>query len=203
MSIANAPHLITFNSPLDGARESAIARVAWSAGFVHAYIRVTDANIVPAETVNGIYQGDSVELQIVLPATTPLTGSTALDLTALHIIVSPGVGAHKGLAAIVRTRDWTGTASALPEAQFATVQDADGYSVELRVPWPTGVGVVSTGRAVSFDFALNSADARAGEATRDAQALYYLGEVPRPSPCGTGSVQPYCDDRSWCGTHLN
>jgi hypothetical protein len=55
-----------------------------------------------------------------------------------------------------------------------------------------------------FDLTLNSAGPTvAGDSTRDAQAILYLGSLWRPSisPCGA-EVYPYCDDRIWCATRF-
>jgi hypothetical protein len=180
--------------------ERALVRVAWSYTHFHAYVRVKDPHVVAAGNTDAIWNADGVELYV--STDRELMGSTGDDSSAFHFIISPGAGATKGLGVLVKTSGYTGTHVPLSSRQFTTTQDAEGYTVELRYAWPMGT-LLSSGRAVYFDVALNSASDRVeGAYVRDAQAVHFLGQAEAPSPCGTGTVQPYCDDRVWCPTAL-
>jgi hypothetical protein len=210
LSFANAAQIVEYNGAQGTADypgraaelypERAIVRVAWSTSHIYAFVRVYDPQVVPAESVANIWNADGIELYITTNRN--VTGSTVNDASAYHFIISPGAGSANGLGATVKTTDYTGVHSPLSDKQFATTQDAEGYTVELRYSLPLGAHL-STGTQVYFDFALSSAtDNVSGSNPRDGQAVYYAGQAPSSSPCGTGTVQPYCDDRIWCPTVL-
>lgn len=199
LSFGNAAKVLEYNGNFgaESYTERAIVRVTWSGHHLRAFIRVYDKEIVPASSFDEIWNADGIELMIT--SDTSVTGSTAVDASALRVIVSPGVGNAKGFGAVAKTTGTTATHAALPANEFATVQDAEGYSVELNLTFTPNNATVSSGDRVYFDFALNAADANTGNNPRDAQAIYYLGTAPSTSPCGS-DVLPYCDDRVWCQT---
>lgn len=207
LDFASAAKVVEYNGhhDLSSYKESATVHAAWSTSHVHVFVRVRDDDIVPANSIDSIWNADGIDFFI--SSNNLLTGSTATDLSAMHLIVSPGFGTAKGLGAIAKTSGTTGTQSALPAEQYYTRQDAEGYSVELRVPWPPGAAPAA-GATVRVDISLNSAGASVtGDNPRDALAIYYLkttGLGTQPSPCGTAttSILPYCDDRSWCSSVL-
>ncbi|MGC4066993.1 MAG: sugar-binding protein [Polyangiaceae bacterium] len=210
LSFANAAQIVEYNGAqgaIDNPSratavypERAIVRVAWSMTHFHAFVRVFDPHVVAAENTDSIWNADGVELYVT--TNNQVTGSTGADASAFHFIISPGAGTAKGFGVSVETMGYTGTHTPLTARQYATTQDAEGYTVELRYAWPMGT-LMTAGRAVFFDVALNSASEQVeGSYVRDAQAVHFLGQAAAPSPCGTGTVQPYCDDRVWCPTSL-
>jgi hypothetical protein len=200
LDFSNASKIVEYNGYYGSKsyKERAIARFTWNPHRIRAFIRVYDKEIVPATSIDSIWNADGVEVMIT--ANAKVTGSTADDPAAIHVLISPGAGNSKGLAAIAKTTGTEGKHTALGPLQFATTQDAEGYSVELSLNIPPGITLTS-GAQVYFDFALNAADANTGTNPRDAQAIFYLGVPPSPSPCGT-DILPYCDDRAWCRTTL-
>jgi hypothetical protein len=203
LSFANAARIVEYNGNYGASSypERAIARFTWTDHHLRAFIRVYDKDIVGASSLDDVWNADGVEIMIT--TNTAVTGSTANDTSALHIIVSPpGAGLLKsGIGALVTTSGTTGVHTALPAAQFATKRDAEGYNVELGVNWPENVSV-TYGTQVYFDFALNVADSITGSNPRDAQAIFHVGTAPASSPCGD-DVLPFCDDRVWCQTLFN
>ena len=91
---------------------------------------------------------------------------------------------------------------ALDSGLFKADTEANGYKVELKLPWPGTPP--SKGSQIKFDMELNAADGNstAGDAgPRDAQAILCQGSDPGNSPCGT-DLYPYCADRLWCSTSV-
>jgi hypothetical protein len=204
LNFANAATFVEFNGNYGPSRypERAIARVAWSTTHVHVLVRVLDPYVIRASAIDYIWGADSVEVMI--SSQSNLTGSTANDASAMHIIAAPWQGSTTGMAAAARTTGTTTTHQQLPDGQFAVATDSDGYTVELMVPW-TGIAKVSAASRVRFELALNVAEEgiTTGANVRDAQAIYYYpANPPAISPCGI-DVEPYCDDRIWCPTNLN
>ncbi len=178
------------NDPSNERPETATVRLGWSATGLHAFIRVSDPYLAPASTLGSIWNGDGVE--VFFTTATDLAGDPATD-QATHAAIS----ASLSLAASVSTDGGTATHAPLPRSLYETVITADGYVVELRLPW--GSGRPSSGSTIAFDFALNSAD-NAPPPTgdgRDAQALLHLAGLSTSTTC-LAEARPWCDDRTWC-----
>ena len=175
--------------------ETALARVAWSANALHAFVTVTDSSVHAWTSDDHVYEGDSIELM--LANTETVSGDPAGDGNTIQIQASY----QRGF--VVRIGNGVETSrAALPPAEFKGRVFAGGYTVELRLPW---VGTAPhSGSTVRFDLALNSAQGEPPGTWRDAQAVFTMGpsdETFAGSPCGS-DVQPYCDDRAWCPTKL-
>jgi len=188
--------------------EVATVRVAWSGAGIHIHVDVTDSAVQsvsavdPAQAVSKIYQGDSIELMV--SSNNSLTGLTGTDNVALHVTVPAA-----GPAVTVKTANINGASQGvytnLPASQYANKITAKGYAVEMKLPWPGGAAPAN-GTAVRFDIVLNSADKNFGtvDDMRDGQLIYWLQSVSSTTCQGTGGdgTVPFCDDRTWCGTHL-
>jgi hypothetical protein len=174
--------------------ERAVARIAWDAAGIHAFIRVYDSTFKPAPSTE-LWNGDGIEL--FFSSSTSVTGLTYNDSNTLHVIVSPPI------AQISRDSSSTGTQTSLPASQFVAGTEATGYFVELNLPWP---GAAPADAQIKFDLQLNAADGTTGASdqyVRDAQSVLYLGSYSSTTTsCSTTSVQPFCDDRLWCTTTL-
>lgn len=181
-----------------GQPETVIARVAWSEAGFHAFIEVQDTSVQTvnmsdaSQATNKAYLGDSVELYF--SSNNNLTGLTSKDSNALHLIIPAN-----GPAVSVKDTGSSGTPSALPSSQYVQAATSTGYAIEAVIPWP-GTAPTS-GTAIRFDLALNSADKNFSgvDNMRDAQYIYYVGQPSGSSTCQTsdGTV-PWCDDRVWC-----
>jgi hypothetical protein len=182
--------------------ESATARIGWDEAGLHAYIDVQDSAVQTAnmqdstQAVSKAYQGDSIEL--LFSSSDNVTGLTSKDNNTLHLIIPAN-----GPAVSVKDTGNSGTATALPASQFAQATTSTGYAIEVSVPWPGSAP--SSGSAIRFDMAINSADKSFSniDGMRDAQVIFYIGTISGSSTCQTsdGTV-PWCDDRTWCQANL-
>jgi hypothetical protein len=199
LNFANAARVASFNAG-GTLSERLVAKVAWSSEGVHAYLRVFDSTIVSAPNLTNIWNGDGAEL--LFSSSTALTGNTATDGNTYHVIVSPAsLSGGTSYVASSRSSLGQGTQTALDPSRYVAVTLADGYAVELKLPWPMLIPTV--GSNIAFDAQLNSADgpmSTSDSYVRDAQAILYQG-AGTANTCGT-TIGPYCDDRLWCVVQL-
>jgi hypothetical protein len=194
LTFQNAAKVNEYNGTGGSYRERAVARVAWDATGIHAFIRVYDSTFTPAQAADSLWNGDGVELMF--SSSKEVTGLTSSDANTFHVMVSPPN------AASVKDYSSSGTPTPLPAASFVSGSDTTGYWVELNLPWPGTAPAASA--QIKFDMQLNAADgvSKNGDGQiRDAQAVYYQGSAPASSPCGS-TIYPFCDDRVWCTTTL-
>jgi len=173
--------------------ERAVARLAWDASGMHAFIRVYDTTFTPA-TSTQLWNGDGIEL--FFSSSTSVTGLVYNDTNTLHVIVSPPLAQSS-----IDTAS-SGTQTALPASEFATGTDSSGYWVELSLPWPGSAPAASA--QIKLDMQLNAADGQTLVSdlyVRDAQAILALPTTTTTS-CSSSNIQPFCDDRLWCTTTL-
>lgn len=196
LNLQNAAKVKEYNPNGKNSPERVLARVAWDASGIHAFIRVIDPKFVPAANLDNIWNADGVELMF-SSTTTGLKGGTAEDSAiTTHVIASPPFVARS------KATGTNGAQAALETKYYVAGTTSDGYKVELNLPWP---GTPPTaGAQIKFDVEMNAADgtSTSGDAgPRDAQAMLYVGSDPGGSPCN-GELFPYCDDRLWCSTSL-
>jgi hypothetical protein len=196
LSFATAAKVNEYNTTGGSYPERAVARVAWDASGIHAFIRVYDTTFTPAKSSDTLWNGDGVELMF--SSSTEVTGLTSKDANTLHVIVSPPN------ASSIKDSSSSGTPTVLPSTQFVAGSDGTGYWVELNLPWP---GTAPTASAqIKFEFQLNAADGvskTTDSQIRDGQAIYYQGTAPATTTCASSSaIYPFCDDRVWCTTTL-
>ena len=201
LNAQNAIKILNYNNVPTSQFESATARIAWDSAGFHAFVEVQDSSV---QTVNMVdttqaigkaYLGDSIELFI--SSSNNVTGLTSSDSNTLHIIVPAN-----GPAVSVKDTGSSGTETALPAGQFAQGSTGTGYTIEVLIPWPGSAP--STGTAVRFDMALNSAHKTTStDKMRDGQLEYSIGTLSGSSTCQTsdGTV-PWCDDRTWCQANI-
>jgi hypothetical protein len=196
LNFQNAAKVKEYNPNSKSSPERAVARVAWDANGIHAFIHVIDPKFVPAANLDNIWNADGIEL-LFSSTTSGLKGGTADDSAiTTHVIASPPFVAHS------KATGTNGSQSALETKYYSAGTTSDGYKVEFNLPWP-GTPPTS-GSQIKFDMEMNAADGTSsnGDAgPRDAQAVLYVGSDPGGSPCG-GELFPYCDDRVWCSTSL-
>lgn len=194
LTFQNAAKVNEYNGSGGSYHERAVARVAWDAAGIHAFIRVFDTTFTPAQAADSLWNGDGVELMF--SSSKDVTGLTSSDANTLHVMISPPT------AASVKDYASSGTPTPLPATSFVSGSDTTGYWVELNLPWPGTAPAASA--QIKFDMQLNAADgvSKNGDSQiRDAQAVYYQAAAPASSPCGN-TVYPFCDDRVWCTTLL-
>jgi hypothetical protein len=196
LNFTNAMRIYECNTPGGSYPERAVARVAWDAAGIHAFIRVFDTTFSAAKSSETLWNGDGVELMF--SSSPDVTGLTSKDTNTLHVIVSPPQ------VSLVKDTASSGTATVLPSTNFVTGSDGTGYWVELNLPWPGTAP--SAGTQIKFEMQLNAADGvtnTSDRQTRDAQAIIYQGTTPTTTTCASSSsIYPFCDDRLWCTTTL-
>jgi Carbohydrate family 9 binding domain-like len=196
LNFQNAAKVKEYNPNGKSSPERAIARVAWDASGIHAFIRVIDPKFVPAANLDNIWNADGIELMF-SSTTTGLKGGTADDSAiTTHVIASPPFVARS------KATGTNGAQAALETKYYVAGTTSDGYKVEFNLPWPGTPP--TTGAQIKFDMEMNAADGTStnGDAgPRDAQGMLYVGSDPGGSPCN-GELFPYCDDRLWCSTSL-
>ena len=179
----------------DGRRrtETATVRVGWSEAGLHGFVTVTDGFLFASgqDDAGSVWNGDGVEV-FVAGSDSVLTGNSGNDAVT-HV----QFGAAPSLAVTVKTVDGSASHSALAGSQYVTSVVTGGYTIEFLLPWAGSAP--SSGAAMAFDLALNSADNDPAGAPdgRDAQAILHNGSPGGSSPCGD-SAEPWCDDRTWC-----
>jgi hypothetical protein len=176
-------------------KQKAVARVAWSAQFFHAFVEVTGAPVRANTSYDRPWDGDSIELMVTTSNT--VTGLTNKDENALHLILNYAVGVT------VKSDATSGTHTGIPEGQFKGAKTDTGYVVEVKIPWPAGATVAANTK-VRFDMAMN-VDTESVDPTvqgRDAQAVFAMANLPGTSTCSATPATPFCDDRLWCPTTL-
>jgi len=198
LNAQNAAKVLNFNSVPTSQFETATARVAWDAAGFRAYVEVQDTSVQTmkmadaTQATSKAYMGDSIEF--FFSSNPNVTGLTSSDSNTVHIIIPAS-----GTAVSVKDTGSSGTPTALPATQFAQATTSTGYAVEVLIPWPGSAP--SSGSAIRFDMALNSADTSFAsvDKMRDGQLIYYIGTLSGSSTCQTsdGTV-PWCDDRTWC-----
>ena len=190
LSFSNAAKVLENNTAGKSYPERAVARVAWDAAGLHAFVRVYDSTFTPAGSTQS-WNGDGIELMF--SSSTAVTGLTYSDKNTLHVIISPPVAQYSLDTAS------SGTQYALPSSEYVVGSDSTGYFAELSLPWPGGTAP-GAGTQIMFEMQLNLADGVTSYSdlyVRDAQAILYLGTVST-----SGCTQPFCDDRAWCKTTL-
>lgn len=194
LNFTNAAVVNEYNTKGKTYAERVVARVAWDAAGIHAFIRGYDITFLPGTSTQP-WNGDGIELMF--SSSTAVTGLTSIDTNTLHVIVTPPI------AEISKDTSSTGALTPLPAGQYATGSDASGYWIELSLPWPGTAP--AAGSQIKFDFQLNAADGPSSDYydsyVRDAQAIFTQGPVTS-STCGSSTIFPFCDDRTWCTTTL-
>jgi hypothetical protein len=201
LSFANAAGVnnnkVTSGSTSDF-KQRAVAKVAWSADALHAFIQVFTKPVRSNSSVDKIWDGDSVEMMITTNGSA--SGTTSTDDKALHVI------ANNSIAVTVKSTGESGTHTQISDSNQVWVGymgNDEGYAVELKLPWPGGA-TPSSGASVRFDLALN-VDTESVDPTvwgRDAQAVLNMETVSGTSTCSATPATPFCDERLWCSTKL-
>lgn len=175
-------------------------RVAWSTFGVHAHVAVRDSKLLVAmpATEKFLFYGDSIEIYVA--GYDALTGSfdgATKDYGAQQIIIAPPTAdGTVGTRATYFYGAVGAKGSPLSDRWFSRVT-AEGYEIELRLPWadlkPAAMPVPVAGKKIALTWAFNNKyDAAKQQAFSVFQARP-VGIPPVPA-CG----QPYCDDRMWC-----
>ncbi|MGV8040067.1 MAG: helix-turn-helix domain-containing protein [Thermoanaerobaculaceae bacterium] len=166
------------------------AWLAWDHGALYAAFEVTDAEVFASPAgvpPAAVYQWDSVELYVDVEG----RGGSHMDSSDLQIIVS-----SSGEMAAMRGDDLLETAGwkvpkrvqKLVAARAASRRTADGYCVELAVPWPAlGVERAHAGRPLRIDLACNDwleEHAQLPEAVIDFDTIERLRQASNPEKSG-------------------
>ncbi|HPC84274.1 MAG TPA: helix-turn-helix domain-containing protein [Thermoanaerobaculaceae bacterium] len=180
---------VSFADP-DRRGNTAAARLAWDRETLYAAFAVVDAEVfVPPPDVPAaaVYQWDSVELYVGVEA----RATPRMTSGDFQIIVSSG-GAVVALRGddLLQSAGWK-----VPKrvqgplaARAAARRTADGYQVELAVPWPAlGLETARAGRVLRIDLACNDwleDHAQLPEAVIDFDTIEQLRQAMDPDKTG-------------------
>jgi hypothetical protein len=176
-------------------------RAAWTADAFVAHVHVVDPTILPDSGAT-LWNGDSV--QFFLAGTALLTGmySGTEDGGATHIIIAPsdGVVAPRGItiyepcyACVMET--------ALSTSVYASRTVADGYEVEVRMPWAATADPRVSGTRMGLNLMIGVANTT-GAGLELEGAMKNDPTLASESCSPTPSTHPGCDDRTWCTPRL-
>lgn len=192
---ANAGYLVNMSGAAttpDGKTSQAQVRLAWSPGYLHAYVRVVDPAIYVSSSYP--YQGDNVQI-FATPAAPSVSAQLVVGgcFTPLtqeqQIFLVPS----DGVAASYVQFSCTGWAPSAGAYEYTSQPTSDGYAVELKYPW----GATTAGSQVGIDVLIGVNDT----GVRDYEYALYLG-VPSASSTCTGNPGPWCDPKLWCSPTL-
>lgn len=189
---------VTVPSPADPASKVIVRmRFAWSGDALHAFISVTDSNVIVSPDSATAYAGDSVELYVSAFSTLGGRFDDTNDRGAKQIVISPPSGGTPAHAQIYLTGTPSGT---LPADQWQARLTPTGYDVELQLPWTSFGGDVEAANAnVGLDVAVNS---KWTNDTPQTWSAWRVRTFTGTTTCG-GAALPWCDDRTWCKPKLD
>jgi hypothetical protein len=176
-------------------------RAAWTEDAFVAHVHVVDPSILPDNGVT-LWNGDTV--QFFLAGTSLLTGtySGTEDGGATHIIIAPsdGVTAPRGItvyepcyACVMET--------ALSTSVYASRTVADGYEVEVRMPWAATANPRVSGTRMGLNLIIGVANTPG--AGLELEGVMKNDPTLASESCSpTPSTHPGCDDRTWCTPRL-
>jgi hypothetical protein len=158
-----------------GANNRTTVKAAWTADNLYLGYTISDATINVNQTGRDgeLWDGDSVEVMLDRNATRP----AAPNSSDYHVLVntSNAVTDERGNST-GWDRSWTAGASA------TVLRTADGYTVEIAIPWTALGGTPATGTTLGLDVANNDSDT-AGSVT--AYDWSHLTRFAQPQAWGT------------------
>jgi hypothetical protein len=164
------------------------ARVGWSAEAMHVHVHVEDPAIyISSDTTSNKWNGDSV--QVFLAGTDTLTGNYTgtQDGGATHIIATPdGTAIEIFEGSSVLTNGFSDVVGR---------SVADGYEIELRIPWASSADARSSGAAFGFNLGVTADDTGSGSVL---EGMLANNSVTTPATYCSSGAFPGCDDRTWC-----
>jgi hypothetical protein len=176
-------------------------RAAWADDAFVAHVHVVDPAILPDSGAT-LWNGDSV--QFFLAGTGTLTGtySGTQDGGATHIIIAPtdGVVAARGIT-IYEPCYACVMSTALPTTVYAARTVADGYEVEVRMPWAATAEPRVSGAHIGLNLMFGVANTP-GAGLELEGAMRNDPTLASESCSPTPTTHPGCDDRTWCTPRL-
>jgi hypothetical protein len=181
--------------------EKVLVRIAWSDVYFHLHIHVVDPKVIVNPDPGNLWSGDAVEIYIA--GTSDLHGSYngTNDGGAIQIVLAPPAGGlpTRGQA-FFNPGGTTHTSAPINDMIYAGRIVADGYELELQLPWVAFAPARKAGNKIGFDLAVDAQqDPDAGG--RQTQCIFTNKFADGKDACGyaMGSpAQPWCEDRSWC-----
>lgn len=185
------------------AKTTMTIRAAWSSVGLHLHLAVKDPKIIvatPASEKN-LYLGDSVEIYVAGYDT--LTGSydfMTKDFGAQQIIIAPALP-DGTIGTRAQLFYGGGPKGSPPLDRWASRNTADGYEIEVRLPWtdlkPTTMAAPVAGKKIALTLGFNN---KYDATKQQAFSVYQVKTVASPV---SGCTQPFCDDRYWCTPTLD
>lgn len=190
MYVVSAPKSSPITVPASF-KQKILVRAALGSAAFYVHVTVLDDPRILVDTKD-LVQGDAVE--IFLRGNKAATGSLVTD-GARHIVIAP----PSATTAVMAWYYVDGKHSTdVDAAQYAGRRVDGGYEVELHLPWTVLGNQPAPGEKVGFDVALDIRD-DVGATGREVRAiLQYTAVSPSPTCTAFGSIDPACDDRTWC-----
>jgi Carbohydrate family 9 binding domain-like len=158
-----------------GANNSTTTRIGWTAENLYLGYTITDATINVNQTGRDgeLWNGDGVEVMIDRNTTRPATPNA----NDYHLLINTdnAVTDERGTGT-GWDRSWTA------DATTAVTRTADGYTVEIALPWTAIGGAPTSGATLGLDVANNDSDT-AGQVTPYDWA--HLTRFAQPQAWGT------------------
>jgi hypothetical protein len=182
--IATAP-------PFPPPPEEITFRAAWSADAFHLHAHVVDPSIFVNADLNTLWNGDELEIFAAGGSNFTVTYPNGTSANAMEIGVAPpqGLVPARGVIYLGQNR------VALDQKYWAVRTVADGYEVEVQLPWAGTAIPAGAGATLGFHLGLSTQDT-------DGVGREEYASLPVPglagSTCPQGHAMPWCDERAWC-----
>jgi hypothetical protein len=175
-----------------------VLTMAWDEAGLHLFMHVIQSPVNPP---NGqfIWNGDAME--VYASANDVLRGLYGPGADeALHVSIAPP-GAQSPTQAATAWWDNGPAPPPLATNLYASRIVADGYVIELYLPWSVIAGQTvsppDAGSTVALDFSCDiQAPDDAGRAFQS--TLGFQAPMLASTPCASAPLQSFCDDRTWC-----
>jgi hypothetical protein len=167
-------------------------RAAWSTAAFHFHAHIVDPMICVNSDLTGLYNGDELELFVAGGTDFTVTYPTGTSANAISIGISPARGTIPSRAVLYRNQ----TRTAFDQQYWATRLTADGWEVEVRLPWPGTLMPAAAGATLGFQLGLSMAEVQGGNRVEFATLPIPTGVTG--TTCPQNHAMPWCDDRTWC-----
>ena len=86
--------------------------------------------------------------------------------------------------------------TAFDQQYWATRLTADGWEVEVKLPWPGTLMPAAAGATLGFQLGLSMSETQGGNRVEFATLPIPTGVTG--TTCPQNHAMPWCDDRTWC-----
>ena len=166
---------------------SATWQAAWDDLYLYLAIRVKDDVFVPAAAGNTLYKGDSLEIWL---DTDPGNRTTTLSSRDYQLGLSPGNLASPPAQAAAYLWYPQDQARAITDARVEGRLTADGYDLELAIPWAAFGFQPFAGEGFAFTLALNDNDTPGAQEQQSQVVTLRNAKLTDPTTWGLLVLEP-------------